>query len=903
MEFLESLLQGYTPILLFILICFAALLIMFYRVVRSLDDVVRAVTQDREAAHDTVKEIRNLLEILVHRQADGASPGGAQPQARVPGERSGHAPEPPFPSEPSPFDVAVAGGVGAAAGAATLAAGALSKDESLPPPTFEDSGDQEAEDAQDSPDLNEAVTNTRFGFGQLDEIAPPPGPASFPEQSASTPDEEEDSEPEFEMGQSPFREEIGGGEADEEIDDETDDELSFSLDDGEDDALSFSLDDDDVSSQAVSATVPEAGIEMEEIEELPDVDDVAVAEVREQEEPDVSLSGEDDDDLVFSLDEEEEGEGGVLDAAAVPGEAEGEELPELDFSLDAPDVAEEPVAAAQEATAPVAEDVDEAEDDGLFFSLDDEKGDEAQAFPEEPSVSSPDEDDILLLDEPLEEDPNISASVPEAREQSSVAPELDADLFEQIPDLEEEVEEVEDIVFSGAGIEEPDQTPGADALLESGEGEAAEEDMFSDSLGIVPDFGDEEQASASLGSMSEDEVIVAPTTDEEESESVGDTKPLSDEELFDAMGQELEVDVVDEEPDQGETISLDVDDNDLDIPLAEPEEHDDAFSIEDISLDEVSPEDEADIVVHQDTEHEFTFDQAQESSQDVAATAPVTPSPDQPAASSSEAVFEDEPTEQHVDFAPADGEDHDLDLLIEKLSDVELDEGKPDDEAPDFETELVLEDEEEEPETELDIPVAREGKAAVPPPVINMDEDEEAMAVDIPAPARSGHDVTHDLGASDDDFSLDDLGVVLDDEQVEEKSGDDAELELLPHDVFEDEEAAGLGFSPHGAGGKSSAAPMLEDDDLLSLEDIDLVDDSEDQGFDMDSDPFLATQQMDGLDDLASFDAQGDAQTAPEDTGKAGQAPAPAKNKPRGQAKNDDDLDMDIDFVLDDDKS
>ncbi len=70
MDLLNSIMSGYTPILIFIFLCFAALLIFFIKLSRSLEELIRIARYDRTALMDQLAVMQSSLQDLIYYQAD-----------------------------------------------------------------------------------------------------------------------------------------------------------------------------------------------------------------------------------------------------------------------------------------------------------------------------------------------------------------------------------------------------------------------------------------------------------------------------------------------------------------------------------------------------------------------------------------------------------------------------------------------------------------------------------------------------------------------------------------------------------------------------------------------------------------------------------------------------------------
>lgn len=722
MEILGSLLEGYTPILLFILICFAALLVMFYRVVRSLDDVIRAVSQDRDALQDSVLQIRDQVGLLIQHQADAnaalqkivvggvrqATPVSAYEEETYP---PGQAVQVEAPQHGGAYTSAVAGGA-----ALGVAAGVAAQHDFETPSFVE----EDYESVVEEPEFDEYAPLSGL---EMDDVFPPPEP----------PEEPSVSEPSAEV----------------------------STADDEDIDIDFSLDDVIVTGKEA----PEPGVDDFDVEE--DVPEIEPVSLQEEE---VAVS----DDFLMSPEMEEE-QASVAEPVAAP--AAGEEEPELEFALDDLDLV------SVESQTLTESEIDELE---LSLTSDDEsietevrdEGAPAPLREAESGASVADEEDVLLLDAPFDAGQIVSEAPSSAGKER-----FEPGVTDEFSLTSEELADIEELATPVEAAEVEQEETAADFLL-SDDDELREEpqsrmggvdkDLFADSMGIVPEMPETPE--------------IEEGRDFHFSNTEGEGIPL---EAMDAGMDETMI----------EAMKRDVN---LDVALAEDEEEIHFDTSEDTG-GWADKDDLGDISIGADREEAASRFSADEE--------------------------DEEPQEQHVDFAKIDEEDQDLDLLIENLSEVDMDlaldeETHPDDEAPDFETELVLE-EDDEPETELDLGRFQRPERSAPPQVISMDDE--------------------------DDFSLDDLGVMLEQDtgDTSPMSGqpvagqedriapaahieaeDEGGLELLLDDADEDvddimsETMSGPKSRSVGkdAGGTAGASSVVDDDGLeaLNLDGFDL---------------------------------------------------------------------------------
>lgn len=69
---MQTMLQGYTPLMLFVLLCLLALLIMFYRTLRGLDELLARLRSERENMGEQLFTMNLRLEDLVRIQSESA---------------------------------------------------------------------------------------------------------------------------------------------------------------------------------------------------------------------------------------------------------------------------------------------------------------------------------------------------------------------------------------------------------------------------------------------------------------------------------------------------------------------------------------------------------------------------------------------------------------------------------------------------------------------------------------------------------------------------------------------------------------------------------------------------------------------------------------------------------------
>ena len=70
MDELLGLLTGYTPVMIFIFLCFAVLMVMFYLVLRSLDDLTAGIREERNAVIDQMSGVKLQMEDLIRVQTE-----------------------------------------------------------------------------------------------------------------------------------------------------------------------------------------------------------------------------------------------------------------------------------------------------------------------------------------------------------------------------------------------------------------------------------------------------------------------------------------------------------------------------------------------------------------------------------------------------------------------------------------------------------------------------------------------------------------------------------------------------------------------------------------------------------------------------------------------------------------
>lgn len=962
MEILGQLLQGYTPILLFILICFAALLVMFYKVVRSLDDVARTVTQDRESLHESVRQISDMLVMLARKQVEVGNALQKLGASDVTSPVS--SPEQPVKHEETEkhddLDAALAMAAGTVLheAAQDMAAPAAPPQESQPAPH---DSEKEAEDEY----LAELFNAPRDD--ESDHIAS--------DLSLGHVIEDED---DYDMTMTAESLQVAP-ESEESVLEVPEDEADFTLDGPSgvaEDAPDFMEPSTEDIDEAL-ITPPEEDDEIALIEPPEDDDEIVVAAPVEEpagddlflegpeiseESPEVEQSGDtlagDDDAVVFTLAEEEE-------PAATEREWVGEEdLGGMD--LPEPGMPEQEPPAPEESAVHLGAFDRESEDDAAIdFSLeatDSESGpllteteqevaevEESEAEEAEPGDSEPgdSEEDVMLLDEPLhasaldgavsdsmDVDLDLDATEPDAGFAAAFVPEPEADLEEEpvqepgmatleVPDEEESIqfdqtmdEDLDIIVESKQEVAEDDlledphsadfsletpdapvappemlheeqetrvtfeeavefnltdedETDAAAAPEEEGEYDLdmAEEDMFSDSLGIVPEMYEEDSTDAFSETFDADTVAAAPfaeTTDDADDLEIPGIEVDEDEAIvFDTAAPEDDLPVAAEEDMATGPTTLDLgmagdleeelEDADamVDFEMAAPPEEArsqpmeafngmDADALDamnqdvDVDFDEDEEEIDLDADLHESgdsSDFNLFGDEAQgeditpEDEADISLGAAL-------AEEDEFTLSDDEPTEQHVDITDADAQDQHLDVLIEDLMDVEEDHAQPDDDLPVFDTEIVLDEEEDdEPETILDLSSQRPMRQA-PPSVISMDEDED----------EDEGELNFSL-AEDDDEDIPDIPDIpnVAGGMTDKLEAEDGEEELSFSQVDEEEEAV-LNFN----------APDLED--MESLQEVDDADDGGDADQELslsfEDDDFAIIPEEDTGDDL-----------------------------------------------------
>ncbi len=808
MEILGAMLQGYNPILLFILICFAALLVMFYRVLRSLDDVIRVLHPEQDSLQEHVTQIRDQLVLLVRSQAETTAtlqrlaeaerslpprveaPAAPRPAPQVWDE----SPPPAAPTrggfESAPPSAAVGVAAGVVAGAATAAAMAA--------PTL----------AEPEPEATlhldeEEVFTLDWSSDTAEETAPQQERELLFEPVYEEPAEAPEPEAEAE------------------------------------DLLLLSDEDDHVSPFATGEPAPASPPLAESLEEYPlDVSDMDLGEPLSEDEllleapadaeetaPPAPMHGNEaelaglEDLLLPGFGPEEEADTGL-----VLGEPDRDEtdLGELDFS-------------DLEATAEVPEHFDaaaplldaELDDFGALEAqtLGDEELSfipvpEAEAGPEfepEPELAADDHegfldldltvepaavpqedehpDDVLLLDEPLPATPEPEAAVPPGLQDED---EEDIIVFQPRPQVAEQAvpappavqpeehEEAEDLILTDFS-RLSGRPPEAQAAPEPEAGELG--DLFSDSLGIVPEL-DEPEPVAPAGPD--------PAGAREALQALHEGLDEAD---LDALNRDADLDLALGEEDLEEELDLDI------HAASGPMEHGAHAALDDITLGDMAVGDEADDGLSYADEADIGFGEPVEDSFGLP-----------------EAELDEEPTEQRVEFSQLDDEDQDLDQLIEHLSDLELDleDEHPDDESPDFHTEIVLE-EDDEPETELDIPLVRR-VGQTPPEVISMDDgedlelsDDAGFAIDDaesePQP-QSALAPKGDPALSDaelDELALGELELILEQDTDQDRGFAATRREPNLGSIIGEDEAADLTFTP------SHDLVFGEDDDSIEF--------------------------------------------------------------------------------------
>ncbi len=649
MDFLNHIMSGYTPILIFIFLCFAALMIFFIKLSRNLEALIRIARYDRTALMDQLAVMQNSLEDLVRYQSDTynffqslyqddtSTPIDESDQPYA--EADAAYPEPEFDKTSEDTDaepLADARGAGipgagaAIAGAAAgLAAGALITDQEQTPaaPSFDDIPDlADLVDEEDALFETSDAVDSAAGFqpedisGQdfnltLDETIPP----VTPESAAAVSDEEYDAlageTMEFnENDYAHYSSTLADKQAKEDfsITPETDDELAMPVQEElSDDDNDLIIDGMNLDFTPEDATGAESGLGDISL----DLDSPTLSETDFQEQDLVLDVPQDlsDDDLIFAPEDTEV----ITDSPNVS---------DLDLSFDSADAVEEP------------------EVDELEFSLHEDSSDlpEAQStgqedlpelnFHEEPeseiSMALDEEDDsIYLLDEPLTTDDESAPSdalqefelsdVAESSAPVSADEELDMDLLSDTVREPATYETVADDALAGDIV--------MDFPVDEDVVDDAEFDVEPQHIDL--DFQLEDESESDQGVVlapheqefvldddEEDDVIISEDDDEDDS----DLDLLVDN-LLD-VPEEVNLDADAEDGPDFETAIV-IDDDDEELPLENPVVSESVDAFPDVADEDLLPEadlSEEALVIDSDAdsfageeELTFNFDQPQ----------------------------------------------------------------------------------------------------------------------------------------------------------------------------------------------------------------------------------------------------------------------------------------------------
>ncbi len=907
MEFLGSILQGDTAILVFILICFVALMVMFYRVARGLDEISKELQSQRD---DELKIIavqsREHLALMVRYQREAIKiletlsqsvPVEPRPASKAeavtqpaPAGAAIQAPEPPSPRADATAATSVAAGV--AAGVAVVAMGealAEDADAGVEMPDLDIVEELPASSVVETP-VEEGFAEADYDISMEDEEEAEDAFISLDDEGDSDMDVSDLMDVEEDTSTAPVVEDEDALLIEDLLDAEADiEEPSPAAEIEEEEGVALEPDRFDLSKEE-----PEFLEEIEDIIESPalvsteeeegDLElgqfDLEMGGAEEVEEAALDISTDEQGDLELGQFDLEMGEPEepefeeTVEQSALDAAVDEEEL-DLDLRMEepeeiepvAPPVVEEKGLDLGQFDLEMGEPEEELvprEDDEVAFDLD--FGAEESEYPtEELEAEEP-----LLLSDVMEEE------APEVDELEVLEPE--SDLSDTAEDFEMELRPSIDEGASHSGVEfKPDDS------------------VFSDSLGLVPEVDD-------LDETARDEELLGFTVEDRPVSPM----PSMDDTMFEALNDELPGGPGRDAPSgvMDQEFSL-LDEGEVDEgPLFT--EQDDLFVDEEVTL-----EDEADITSELPGAHQLSEFSLED---DV------------------EFAETDEPDEQHVDFGPED-DDQELDLLIENLVDVSDDESQPDDELPEFETELILDDE-EEPETMLDIPENRPQPRQEMPDVISMDDEDEdsdlaatlsmedfdAIMGDTPGGAL-GTAAPFDVSAPDPDFIDDDEDLLV---IMEEDEDGDLSFEDLPpgtHTVDSGELRKTRNMnetiqdltlnSPEEA---SAIAGEVDfnitqetdaEDDSFSLGDLDLL--LEDDDVPQQAPPKApkpAARPRDEVDSLqlSDDDIEIDFDLGPQEPSQPAKSAAPASKKPMDWQQTVADEEDLIDFIIDDDE-
>jgi hypothetical protein len=422
MEILGSLLQGDTAILVFILICFVALMVMFYKVARGLDEVSKALDSQRDEEMKVIAvQVRENLALLVRYQreanktlealaASGAVGGARTSEPRTTPSEHETPPVSPLREQAGPKRAVAAAAAGLAASVAMAG-------------VADTSGGEEAPDEGVSFDLEPglvepeaAVLDSDADGDELDDfqVAPEPMEAEEPLTAALLGVEkdehsfislaEEGGEDEFDVSDLMDIEDesLGAPEVQEEDDDLLPEPEEMRFDEPEEDQGG----DADLPHLDEQLTVDSISFSREQEERLaegtePEEDlDLGFDEATEVEEESRTQGLAGDEDLVFS-----DSLGLVPDVDDLSDDT-GPQLESLTFSPSDEEVDVHPASGLQQ-TSPM--------DETLLEAMDEE-------------IGLPDEEIVLLESGDVEEDDSLLLAAEDIHEEITTLPDDESDI-------------------------------------------------------------------------------------------------------------------------------------------------------------------------------------------------------------------------------------------------------------------------------------------------------------------------------------------------------------------------------------------------------------------------------------------------------------------------------------------
>ncbi len=819
MDFFNHLMSGYTPILIFIFLCFAALMIFFIKLSRNLEELIRIARYDRTALLDQLAVMQNSLEDLVRYQSDTYNffQGLYQDDTSTPIEESeqpylvseeayaepedlafSEEPYAAAPDQTSDSGVTAAGAAFAGA-AAGLAAGTL----------IDEQGQETTDTAFDAvPDLSELVD---------DDVA-------FPDSGDSAIEDFSDEEFDLTLGDTipPAAADAAADISDATYESMAEETMEFN----DTDYAHYSSALAEKQAKEDFSITPELDDLMDEQEDVIAVTDEDSSFDAEN---DLVLEGM---DLDFSPDEGDEEEAGLADFTLDLDSPSIQEtdLQKQDFLLDeTEDLGDDDLLIETEEAETITDAPDESvldlsldsvetddEDEELDFSL----GDDGSAeIPEQPETF---QDAVPELN--FHEEPESEISMALEEEDDSIY------LLDEPLTTDEETAQPDDLQeFELSGVAEPSAPPSPDEELDM--------DLFNDTI--------REPAPhevASDDSLDGDIVMDFPLEEE---------TPEFDTE-FDVEPQHIDLDfqLEDEsESDQGVVLHTDEQEFTLD-----DDENDDVIISEDDDVDE--DDSDLDLLVDNllDVPEDVNLDVDSEDIPDFETAIVIEDDDDEPlveepviAVSNTSASDTEE-----MDLLPADLSDDDL--LLDEAAEVITNEDEMtfDFDKPQFSTatsedpeEMAAETPEAEPDEEistqdmmltLDETIELDKTAASkqdPSPVDEtfagtgelLDDHDTSNGflldglMDLPG-QNSGHDFSFGSGEQEDPFSLQDLDITIMDQ-------DDTSISLEPGDEDAEEDDIVLPDVSFKTLPDADADASTHADDLLELETDDLVDASE----------------------------------------------------------------------------